>query len=292
MYVTFSQFSGCLSVVIVVRCCCWYTSFFFFTYPLIAKVVVVPQMTSQPVFLILLCSLLPSGTWQTPGLSIFWCCLPTSSSVCLVFFPILCLASWFWPDLMNGRHVHTTSVCVSSRWPVGLRVVRLPVGPWHRLPRWLHGLFMRGVVSCGSTSFPWLVFFLQLCCEGPWFTTIQEDGCDKGAHQSYLGNERNAPVAQNWFHSILKHLHWLPVKARISCKTACLCFNAITASTPVYLSDLHRWSPLRSLCSSADSRLLKIPVYKCKTKGDRAFLVFLSGTHCDCTLEMLQLSTP
>ena len=33
------------------------------------------------------------GTWRTPGLSIPWCCLPTSSSVCLVFFPLsLCLA--------------------------------------------------------------------------------------------------------------------------------------------------------------------------------------------------------
>ena len=41
-------------------------------------------------------------------------CLPTSSSVCLVFFPLsLCLARRFWPDLMNGRHDHTTAVCVS-----------------------------------------------------------------------------------------------------------------------------------------------------------------------------------
>ena len=51
---------------------------------------------------------LPPGTWRTPGLSIPRCCLPTSSSVCLVFFPLsLCLAKWFWPDLMDGRHVHT-----------------------------------------------------------------------------------------------------------------------------------------------------------------------------------------
>ena len=28
---------------------------------------------------------------------------------------------------------------------------------------------------------------LKLCCEGSRFTSIQEDGCDKGAHQSYLG---------------------------------------------------------------------------------------------------------
>ena len=36
-----------------------------------------------------------------------WYFLPTSSSVCIVFFPLsLCLASRFWPDLMNGRHNH------------------------------------------------------------------------------------------------------------------------------------------------------------------------------------------
>ena len=55
-----------------------------------------------------------------------WCCLPTSSSVNLVFFPISpCLARWFWPDLMKGRHVHTTSVCVSLRWSGSPHVVWL-----------------------------------------------------------------------------------------------------------------------------------------------------------------------
>ena len=74
---------------------------------------------------------------------------------------------------------------------------------------------------------------------------------------------------------ILRHLHWLPVRARISYKTACLCFHAITSSTPAYLSDLlHLCSLSRSLCSSADTRLLKIPLYKCKTKADRAFSSF------------------
>ena len=27
----------------------------------------------------------------------------------------------------------------------------------------------------------------------------QEHGCDKAAHQSYLGTERNTPVIPNWF---------------------------------------------------------------------------------------------
>ena len=67
-------------------------------------------------FLHFLCSPLTSGTWRTPGLSIPWCYLATSSSVCLVFLPFsLCFARWFWPDLMNGRHDHTTAVCVSLR---------------------------------------------------------------------------------------------------------------------------------------------------------------------------------
>ena len=74
---------------------------------------------------------------------------------------------------------------------------------------------------------------------------------------------------------ILRHLHWLPVRAWISCKTACLCFNAIISSTPAYLSDLlHLYSPSRSLRSSGDTRLLKIPLYKCKAKRDRAFFYF------------------
>ena len=105
--------------------------------PLTSKVVWALQMISQPVSSIFPCSPLPSGTWRTPGLSISWCWLPTSSCVCRVSFPLsLCLARWFWQDLMNGRHDNTTAVCVSLLWSGGLRVVRLPAGSWHGLPRW------------------------------------------------------------------------------------------------------------------------------------------------------------
>ena len=95
-------------------------------YPLTARVVGVPQMISQPVSSIFPCFLLPSGTWRTPGLSIPCCCLPTSSSVCLVFFPLsLCLARWFWPDLMNGSlpfirsAAHTTNQLTSPSYKTG-----------------------------------------------------------------------------------------------------------------------------------------------------------------------------
>ena len=91
-------------------------------YPLTARVIGAPQMTLQPVFSIYPCSPLPSGIWRTPGLSIPWCCLPTSSSVCLVLYPL----SLRLADLMNGWHDHTTTVCVSLWWSGGLFVVRLP----------------------------------------------------------------------------------------------------------------------------------------------------------------------
>ena len=101
------------------------------------RVVGAPQMILQPVFSIFPSSPIPSGTCRTPGLSIPWCCLPTSSFVRLVFFPhSLCLARWFWPDLMNGKHDHTTAVCVFLRSSGDLHVVLLPAGSWHGLPRW------------------------------------------------------------------------------------------------------------------------------------------------------------
>ena len=97
-------------------------SFTYLIYSLTTRIIGAPQITSQPVSFIFLCSPQPSGTWWTPGLSIPWCCLPTSFSVCLIFFPLsLCLARWFWPDLMNRRHVHTPEVC-TSLWSPGLHV--------------------------------------------------------------------------------------------------------------------------------------------------------------------------
>ena len=117
-------------------------------YPLTTRVNGAPQTTLQPVFSIFPCSPLPSGICRTQGLSFPWCCLPTSSSVCLVFFLLsLCLARWFWLDLLNGRHDHTTAVCVSLRWSGGLRVVQFPAGSWHGFPRRQHGLCMRCLVG-------------------------------------------------------------------------------------------------------------------------------------------------
>ena len=74
---------------------------------------------------------------------------------------------------------------------------------------------------------------------------------------------------------ILKHLHSLPIRAPISCKIACLCFNTIASSTPAYLSDLlYLYLPSWSLHASADTCLLKILLYEYEMKGDCAFLLW------------------
>ena len=91
------------------------------TYPSTARVVGAPQMFSQPVSSIFLCFPFPPETLRTLGLFILWCCLPTCSSVCVVFFPLsLCLARRFWPGLINRRHVWVFSLCI---WNLSITII-------------------------------------------------------------------------------------------------------------------------------------------------------------------------
>ena len=105
----------------------------FFTYPLTAGVIGALQTTSQQVFSSFSFSfffsrfLLPSGTWRTLGLSIHRCCLPTFFFFFFVFLvpPFTVPCKVFLPDMMNGKHDHTTAVRVFLLWS-DLRVFRLP----------------------------------------------------------------------------------------------------------------------------------------------------------------------
>ena len=75
--------------------------------------------------------------------------------------------------------------------------------------------------------------------------------------------------------SLLRALHWLPVKARIQYKIACLCFQCLSHNTmPPYLSDLlHPYQPPRTL-RSLDTSLLSVPHFCLETFGRRFFSVF------------------
>ena len=186
--------------------------------PLTARVVGAPQIILQPIFSIFPCSPLPSGTWRTPGLSIPWCCLPTSSSVGLVFFPLsLCPARWFWSDLMNGKHDCTLQFAsFYDRQKVFV---------------WSNCLLDLGTdILVGNMVFVWDVYYLavaphfhglysslELCCEGPWFTSIQEDGYDKGAQstaEDYFRADQNLQWPNQFFLLCVKmqafwNLNWM-----------------------------------------------------------------------------------
>ena len=58
-------------------------------------------------------------------------------------------------------------------------------------------------------------------------------------------------------------LHWLPISEWIKLKTACMCYNTITGSTPSYISQLlHLYSSSHSLQSFlSDTRLLKLQYF-------------------------------
>ena len=77
--------------------------------------------------------------------------------------------------------------------------------------------------------------------------------------------------------SLLRTLHWLPVKERIQYKIACLtmCFQCLSHSTmPPYFSDLlHQYQPSRTL-RSLDTSLLSVPRFCLETSGSRSFSVF------------------
>ena len=88
--------------------------------------------------------------------------------------------------------------------------------------------------------------------------------------------------------SLLRTLHWLPVKARIQYKIDCLCFQCLSHNTmPPYLSDLlHPYQPSRTLCS-LDTSLLSL-FSSSLLSGDLWQKIFLCfWPHC---LEFLTLS--
>ena len=82
--------------------------------------------------------------------------------------------------------------------------------------------------------------------------------------------------------ALLRTLHWLPVKARILYKIACLCFQCpYQNSMPPYISDLlHPYCPSRTL-HSLDILLLTVPHFLLRplAKDLSLFLDPLSGTH-------------
>ena len=59
---------------------------------------------------------------------------------------------------------------------------------------------------------------------------------------------------------LLAKLHWLPIAQRIDYKISSLCYDVISDTAPLYLSDpLRLYVPSRSLRSSADTHIFRMP---------------------------------
>ena len=70
---------------------------------------------------------------------------------------------------------------------------------------------------------------------------------------------------------VLKELHWLPVRQRISFKVLVLTYQALHGTAPQYMTDLlFRYQPTISLRSS-DALLLTAPQSRLTRFGDRTF---------------------
>ena len=90
------------------------------------------------------------------------------------------------------------------------------------------------------------------------------------AAQLVLRKSRHASAT-----ALLRTLHWLPVKARIQYKIACLCFQCIYQnSMSPYISDLlHPYCPSRML-PSLHTSLLTVPRFSLEAFGERSFSIF------------------
>ena len=70
--------------------------------------------------------------------------------------------------------------------------------------------------------------------------------------------------------TLLRFMHWLPVRARIEYKISTLFYRSRNSSAPAYLSDLSVYQSSRSLRSS-DACLMTLPRIKRNKYGKRAF---------------------
>ena len=104
--------------------------------------------------------------------------------------------------------------------------------------------------------------------------------CCQGFLNSWLTNFKRFKIVLLIFKTskcthispLLAKLHWLPIAQRIDYKISSLCYNVVSDTAPLYLSDLLcLYVPSRSLRSSADTRIFRIPTRKKKFQGQRAF---------------------
>ena len=98
------------------------------------------------------------------------------------------------------------------------------------------------------------------------------------------------PYREHITPSLMK-LHWLPVKARLTYKTAVLCYKCLNGIAPPYLANLiQEYNPTRNLRSTHRKQLVP---KQCKYKriGNRAFSCYAPTTWNSLPLEVRKATT-
>ena len=72
---------------------------------------------------------------------------------------------------------------------------------------------------------------------------------------------------------VLKQLHWLTVRYRITFKILLLVYKALTGTAPSYISELLKYHTSEQKLRSSSQHLLATPKARPKTYGERAFAV-------------------
>ena len=71
---------------------------------------------------------------------------------------------------------------------------------------------------------------------------------------------------------LLYDLYWLPIRSRIQCKIALICFHIVSGTVPPFLSELlHVWCASLSLQSASDTRIFRVPRMGKRTLWERSF---------------------
>ena len=116
-----------------------------------------------------------------------------------------------------------------------------------------------------------IAFFYRISGSGTVTTISSSRASDTvtaiSSRQAYKSRHASATA-------LLRTRHWLPVKARIQYKIACLCYQCICQSSmQPYISDLHSHYPSR-MPRSLDISLLTVPRFSLETFGKRSLFVF------------------
>ena len=151
------------------------------------------------------CCPLTLGTLRTSGLSIPWCCLPTSFSASLVFFPFHCALQ---DSFERKTCPYYFCLCIFT-------MIRSSCGfmaCW--ILAWTSWSLYEITVSCSSISFPWLVFYCVVLLWGP---------------QREAGDVWCLPPVWNlraviWFHFAISSLVLLPSPVTLSVLSFSACW--------------------------------------------------------------------